>query len=322
MGTGSGGQPFVRLSFRKGGDKAFYTSLKGALEAKKWDFSVAKSGSGDGEKRRGGGIDAIMKNMDEESKSRGDELDDAFKDLDKLMKNAKEMIILAQTLNERLSAAEAASPSAATSPTASQKTLVRTSLQSLGLEAAVTPDMVKESEKYHEELAKELFAILWGKNKTGATGSGGGIMSKEGIVGLDEVWCVWNRARGVALVSPTDLKLAAPFLSKLSPPIYLRSFRTGLTVLHTSHYTLSTFARRFVSLLDLRQALFASSDLTIMEREEKDGATTLEVAREEGLAVGLSREMCEEVEMNGLVVRDEQAEEGVRWFRNYILPVT
>lgn len=257
-------------------------------------------------------------------------------------------IILAQTLNERLSAAEAASPSAATSPTASQKTLVRTSLQSLGLEAAVTPDMVKESEKYHEELAKELFAILWGKNKTGATGSGGGIMSKEGIVGLDEVWCVWNRARGVgscfsvfpfhrcsksylppivfkksiALVSPTDLKLAAPFLSKLSPPIYLRSFRTGLTVLHTSHYTLSTFARRFVSLLDLRQALFASSDLTIMEREEKDGATTLEVAREEGLAVGLSREMCEEVEMNGLVVRDEQAEEGVRWFRNYILPVT
>lgn len=56
VGTGSGGQPFVRLSFRKGGDKAFYTSLKGALEAKKWDFSVAKSGSGDGEKRRGGGI--------------------------------------------------------------------------------------------------------------------------------------------------------------------------------------------------------------------------------------------------------------------------
>lgn len=33
-----------------------------------------------------------MKNMDEESKSRGDELDDAFKDLDKLMKNAKEMV--------------------------------------------------------------------------------------------------------------------------------------------------------------------------------------------------------------------------------------
>lgn len=28
---------FVKLSFRKGGDKAFYTALKAALQAKEWD---------------------------------------------------------------------------------------------------------------------------------------------------------------------------------------------------------------------------------------------------------------------------------------------
>lgn len=52
----------------------------------------------------------------------------------------------------------------------------------------------------------------------------------------------------------------------------------------------------------------------------------VEVAREEGLSVGLAKEMVELVEMGertagrggGGVVRDEQAQEGTRWYRNYM----
>lgn len=67
--------------------------------------------------------------------------------------------------------------------------LASTSLQSLGLvSAAVTPDLVSDAKRYHQELAKELAEVL----------RKGRVMEKHGgIVGLDEVWCLWNRARGV-----------------------------------------------------------------------------------------------------------------------------
>lgn len=47
--------------------------------------------------------------------------------------------------------------------------------------------MIKDNQQYHEELAKELAGVL---------GRKGGIM-KDGLVGLDQAWCVWNRARGI-----------------------------------------------------------------------------------------------------------------------------
>lgn len=59
-----------------------------------------------------------------------------------------------------------------------------------------------------------------------------------------------------------------------------------------------------------------------MERGEgeREGLTTLEVAKAEGegggVGVGLVKEMVEEVEREGQVVRDEQGGEGTRWFRN------
>lgn len=51
----------------------------------------------------------------------------------------------------------------------------------------MTQDMLKDEKRYRELLTKELSGIL---------ARPGGIM-KDGLVGLDEVWCVWNRARGV-----------------------------------------------------------------------------------------------------------------------------
>jgi hypothetical protein len=125
-----------------------------------------------------------------------------------------------------------------------------------------------------------------------------------------------------ALVSPTDLRLAAPYLTQHSKPrIYLRTFQSGLTVLHTSQFAQESFTARLLDLLDLRQAL-AESFSTAFDVErtsaERIGATTLEVAREEKLALALTKEMMEGVEASGDVVRDDQGDEGVRWYRNYI----
>ncbi|KAK4704021.1 ESCRT-II complex subunit VPS36, partial [Phenoliferia sp. Uapishka_3] len=299
--------PFVRLSFRKGGVKPFYAALKTALVDKAWE----DKGKKDGDIRAGVGIDAIMRGMDEEARGREGELDDAFKDLNALMAKAKEMITLAQSMNERISS----QPSQAQKLSGGETTLVRSSLVNLGLPAeAVTQDMVRDEQHYHAELAKELATILRRKD---------GVL-KDGLVGLDEVWCVWNRARGVALVSPKDLRLTAPFLSTSTPRIFLRTFsKSGLTVLHTSRFTRSAFLSRLLDTLDLRRAL-AESFITAFDVErssaEREGITTLELAQSEGVALNLAKEMVEELEIEGgEIVRDDQGGEGIRWFRNHIV---
>lgn len=151
-----------------------------------------------------------MKGIELNAQETQNDLEDAFQDLNALMANAKEMasfyvltrtstrlmplvipqILLAQSLNDRLSAQES-SQSNSSSPSLPSETdtkLIRSSLVHLGLSPAVVPSSIlKEEQSVHEELAKELGAILSRPR---------GVMER-GIVGLDEVWCAWNRARGI-----------------------------------------------------------------------------------------------------------------------------
>lgn len=108
-------------------------------------------------------------------------------------------INLAKLINGRISAQESKLDPSTTSTTTTlaETNLVRNSLSTLGLTTTiVTPDLLLKEQKLHEELAKELKVVLEQK---------GGVM-KDGVVALDQVWCVWNRARGVC-------KFLSPILS-------------------------------------------------------------------------------------------------------------
>ncbi|GAA6011479.1 hypothetical protein JCM10207_002633 [Rhodosporidiobolus poonsookiae] len=336
---------YVRLSFRRGGGPAFYAALKDALAAKAWDLSApAPAGAkgkkpavgggadeGKGSAGGGGGIDAILRGIDLNQQEREGEMDEALRDLESLMRKAKEMIAVAQSINQQLTSST--SP-ASSSSDAAAATLASSSLSSLGLVSttgAVTADQIADKERYHAELAKELQGVLQ---------RGRVLEDRGGIVGLDEVWCVWNRARGVALVSPSDLRSATSLLPTLpaaspSARIHQRRFPSGLTVLHTPRFAPSSFAARVLDALDLREAVAASLEAAQAEEAffagsggegdvgEREGVSVLEVAREEGISVGLAKELLELVELGergrsagGRIVRDEQGASGVRWFRN------
>ena len=124
-------------------------------------------------------------------------MEDALADLEALMVKWKDMVKLSQDLNERLTAVSSASaPSSSTGPVEPEEaTFIRSSLAQLGLQMAnapVTQDMVRDERGWLDELARELARVLEG------TGSGKeGMMRARGVVGLDEVWGGWNRARGV-----------------------------------------------------------------------------------------------------------------------------
>lgn len=224
--------------------------------------------------------DSILYDVNTKATTSQSNLEDALQDLEALMVKAREMVRVAEDLNERLSATTAAaasiSPNGQPIPDVvepEEATFIRSSLAQLGLQmenAPVTQDMIKDERKWFEELARELAGVLQGHGGKGSSDDGG-LMKKRGVVGMDEIWGGWNRARGVgkylhppivflrlirwrstALIPPSTFLQILPHLpTYTSPPIHARTFSSGLSVLHTLAFTKAAFSSRLVSLLTM-----------------------------------------------------------------------
>jgi ESCRT-II complex subunit VPS36 len=149
--------------------------------------------------------------VENSTKGRETHMNDALQDLEALMVKAKDMVKLAAELNEKLSAAAAATAAqrgadsmygqSLTVAEPEEATFIRSSLSQLGLQIANTPvtlDMMENERAWYNELARELARVLQGPahaNRGDIITSG--MMKDRGIIALDEVWGGWNRARGV-----------------------------------------------------------------------------------------------------------------------------
>ncbi|KAG9014000.1 hypothetical protein FRB94_000197 [Tulasnella sp. JGI-2019a] len=321
------GQESMKISFRKGGDKPFYAAFRKAMQDKAWNKSVNSIGSGNamGSGSAGtavySGIHGIMRAAESAAEAQNVDLSNSLRDLEALMSKAKQMVDMAGTLNEKLTAQEEALAQqkalypdlpASASALPEEATFVRSSMARLGLSsAAVTQDMVKDEQAYHEELAKELAGVLTGVGsvtsktvgKDASRVSVGLIHLHNGVIGMDEVWCGWNRARGVALIPPSSLTSVIPLLPRYTNPlIQLRKFKNGLSVLHTPKYLHANFSLR------LEQLLITDGPKTSME-----------IARQEEMSVGLVEQMIEAVEEDGKLLRDEPGGyEPTRWYANHL----
>ncbi|KAF9235016.1 EAP30/Vps36 family-domain-containing protein [Melanogaster broomeanus] len=333
--------PLIKISFRKGGDKAFYSILRRSLKARAWEGRQIGKGPRSGSSSLGvpspegattpvpfrrSGIDGILRNVEVSAQNIETDLSDAFKDLEAIMVKAQDLVHLAAELNEKLSAssnttAHASSYSGASSPWTSPSStssstrsptpsslfattsfvpsaepeeakFIRSSLAQLGLQLAnapVTADMMRDERKWIEELARELAGVLQGSTDEGPGQKPVGIMKERGVVGLDEIWGGWNRARGVALIPPSTFLQTLPHLPYYTcPPISSRTFKSGLRVLHTPPYTHAAFAARL------------SGYLTIYGVQ-----TTSEIAEEESITISLATEMISAVETDGTICRDD-----------------
>ncbi|EPS99274.1 hypothetical protein FOMPIDRAFT_1050784 [Fomitopsis schrenkii] len=293
----------IRLSFRKGGDKAFYAVLRRSLLGKGWELKSSKPAVNSHTRNRSApgptaglsGINGILRTVETTAATSQTDMEDALHDFEALTVKWRDMVKLAQDLNERLTASslpDAGSAKVMTTQAVEpeEATFIRSSLAQLGLQMAnapVTLDMVRDERRWVDELARELAGILQGSG--GGTGREG-LMRRRGVVGLDEVWGGWNRARGVALIPPSTLIQVVPQLPQYTdPPIRMRTFAaSGLSVLHAPPYTRAAFAARLVGMLSLAGP-----------------QTVVQVAREEALPIGLTQEMVNEVEEDGEICRDE-----------------
>ncbi|KAF8439946.1 EAP30/Vps36 family-domain-containing protein [Boletus edulis BED1] len=334
--TSDPANPLIKLSFRKGGDKSFYTILRRALKTRAWEGRQIGKGTRSGTSSLGvvspagdltpgplrrSGIDGILRSVETSAQNTETELSDAFKDLEALMVKAQDLVHLAAEMNEKLGASSlgptvnntASPPAWIPSGTSGSSALssslfattslvpssepeeakfIRSSLAQLGLQltnAPVTADMIQDERTWMEELARELAGVLQGSWDEGPEQKPG-IMKERGIIGLDEVWGGWNRARGVALIPPSTFLQAVQHLPlHTEPPIRCRIFKSGLRMLHIPAYTHAAFAARL------------SSHLTI-----SGGQTTSEIAREENITISLATEMILAVEADGEICRDDE----------------
>ncbi|KAG5736041.1 Vacuolar protein-sorting-associated protein 36 [Termitomyces sp. T112] len=310
---------FLKISFRKGGDKAFYTVLKRSLQSKVWEShgiryrpKTSDTSLKPGPDTSRYGITGILRTVETSAQGQEDGMLDALQDLEALRIKAKDMVRLAAELNEKLTAISMPETQRLSNsippPEPEEATFIRSSLSQLGLQMAnapVTLDMMKDEKRWIEELARELAQVLQGSSHPHQEGGSGGMMRKRGVIALDEVWGGWNRARGIALIPPSTFLLVLPQLPFFTdPPIRDRMFASGLRVLHTPLYTHASFSARFSGFLAL-----------------EGPKTVTEVAQEEGITLGLATEMIAAVEADGDICRDdgESAIAGggeVRWWAN------
>jgi len=224
-----------------------------------------------------------MRNVESSAQDTASGMNAAFEDLEGLMVKARDMVRLAGELNERLGMAGTVEPEEAV--------FIRSSMSKLGLQmgsAAVTADMIRDERGWMDELGKELAKVLQGE---------GGLMGERGMIGLDEVWCGWNRARGIALIPPsTFLGVLGYVGAHTRPRLSVREFSSGLLVLESSEFGEEEFDARISSRIQLLGP-----------------QSTKDIAREEKVSMYVASELILKSEKKGIVCRDFEV-----WYLNIL----
>lgn len=306
----------VKFSFRAGGEKVFYERLRNALIQRKWllhnappvptpgqpsegsrgSETFAPSGGATSGMERGVGIAGLERQGMNVRKKNQVVIESAFEDLEALMGRAKEMVALAESFATRLA-------STPTFANGDARSALMNSTQALGL---VTKDMLgggsgdRASELFLSELARQVAEFLMDDAR--------GVLKDEGgVITLVDLWAVFNRARGIDLISPSDMEKAALMFEKLKLPVRLRKFRSGLLVVQEARSTDAETVRRITAWVG-----------DIGGDRWGKGVTASEAAERFGWSVGVATEELELAEEKGVLCR-EVGVEGVRFWRNWFL---
>jgi ESCRT-II complex subunit VPS36 len=141
-------------------------------------------------------------------------LNEAFSDLKALMEKAEDIVTLAKRFAESMD----------DNPTDESSELQQLVL-TLGIKNPVTLSSAGAAE-FHRELAKQLADWIQPL-----------LAKSNGIITIIDAFCLFNRARGTELISPKDMLRACESWEGLGLDLHLRTFASGITVIHTTDRT-------------------------------------------------------------------------------------
>jgi len=272
----------IKISFRGGGQAEFHQHLSRSLDSKAWKVEPAVSRA-PAKKEIRTGITGIEKKINLKARQDNANISKAFEDLNKLMEMAKPMVRLAQSISTKIREKQG-------EITEDETVQFKSYLLSLGVDDPITKDTAGSDKKYYQGLAKEMFLILDQP-----------IQESGGMITLTDAFVRVNRARGLELVSPDDILMAAKSLKETSLPMRLHTFQSGVLVLMTSNHSEEEIRQ------DLRNQVESMGSLTAEE-----------LSRKQGLSVILATERLLAAESEGLLCRDYSVQ-GLRFYPNRFL---
>jgi len=201
------------------------------------------------------GVGGLLRSINEKSHQTEEHLREAFEDLNCLMKNAEQMVVIAQQLANQVEKGE--EDEALTS-------FRHDMCMNLGIQTPVSKSL---GDKYHTELAKQLARFL--ERPLDRAG---------GMLSLIDVYCMYNRALGTELISPKDLYESARLFKRLQLPIVLRKFESGFLAVQSETYSEQQTINRIVQLVQNKPvtALDVSKNLVISVQLAKEQLWTAE----------------------------------------------
>jgi ESCRT-II complex subunit VPS36 len=289
-----------KLSFKGSGFSNFLAHFQVVMTKQEWkqieqQYMCSKQASRGtnllhpSERQQAFGIAGIIRKKEELLAQSQTQINEAFKDLDSLMLQATEMVNLAQSLKNKLDNQKGNTTLSLSSPEERE-------LRELLLEIGIVGSFTKETAAgnlYYQELAKELaeFTLRLFSIKT------------LKIIPLTDVYCLFNKARGAAFVSPKDLKLSAEIMGQLGMPVTLRRLRkgSGEIILQSKDLKIENMAKSVKELIDKKGGHFGIDDFS----------------QTQNLSISLCTELLEEVEMAGYICRD-QSLYGIVYYPNMI----
>lgn len=213
----------------------------------------------------------------------------AFQDLSQLMLLAKQMTTLSKNIASKIK-------EHGSQVTSDETVLFKSQLLELGIEHQVdigTSSACKSSfssnDSYFENLARQIASIIRPIMER----------NKQDQLTLSDVYCCFNRARGLDLISPDDIMDACKCMSRLPEiPFRLVQYSSGLLVIQKQSCDNE-------SILDTTSKLVG----------EATSLTSLQLAARLAIPIQLARQRLTEAETAGLLCRDESIE-GLRFYPN------
>lgn len=276
----------LRLEFHGHGREKVLQHYNDCLKRKLWEVKKKEAAQFSAQYA---GIGGIMRKVEHQAAEDSKSLQEAFADLDSLIKSADDLVKIAnklKTQQEKLAARE--NPDEAEKK---ESTEVADLLLNMGIVTAITKQSA--GSLFHEELARSICGWL--------SGPMGSKVCVGGMVTLPDVYCAYNRARGSDLISPEDLLRAALLMEKLGLPMRLRDFPSGVRVLESTTRSEERSTKALVTLVE--------------HADPTRGLDAVAIADRLGIAVSLALEELLVAEDQGFICRDESLH-GLFFFPN------
>lgn len=201
----------MMMKFKGGARDEFFKQLNEALTVKAWERVVTISkpkvtALGISNFHSGG----IKQTMESEKKQAQETIGSAFSDMASLREKARDLTALAQqlkTYEEETKDEELRE--------------IRGVMNSLGFTTGVSEETAGRN--FLQQLAREVCDFVYPHCEAAG-----------GLISLYDVYCLYNRSRPSDMVSPTDLLNACQLMQRLSLPLSLHEFKSGIKTLQIS----------------------------------------------------------------------------------------